>query len=148
MTSAPLPPAAPETPRQRYGYLPACLMTVLAVVGEDAMLKLVATLGGTRLHLGRKPAASGKLVEAVGLDAAEIIQNRFALDKVTHIDVPVMSSRLARQRLSRILALRAEGVKVADVARRLGVTERGVYDACARARADAADQSRQLSLFG
>lgn len=140
--------AAPETPRQRYGYLPACMMTVLEVAGEDAMLKLVAGLGGTRLHLGRAPTAEGRLAEAVGLEAAEIIHRRFALDRTPHIDVPVMSSNLSRQRVMRILALRAEGVKVADVARCLGMTERGVYDACARAREDAADQSRQLSLFG
>ncbi len=141
-------PAPTETPRQRYGYLPACLMAVLEVAGEDVMLKLVAKRGGTRLHLGRQPSEDGPLAEAVGIDAARAIQARFAADSVTHIDVPIMSTALTRERVRRILALRADGVKNADIARQLGMTERGVYMAAAKAREDAEDRSRQYSMFG
>ena len=127
----------PETPRQRYGYLPANLMTVLEATGEDTMLRLVAACGGTRLHLGRPPRDGGRLAAAVGDEAARAIYHRFAAASIIHIDVPVMSSLLARHRVHRILALRADGATVAEVARQLGMTERGVYAACARAKQNA-----------
>lgn len=110
------------------------------------MLRLVAARGGTRLHLGRPPSEDGPLALAVGMDAAVTIQRRFAADSIPHIDVPIMSASLVRDRVQRILELRAAGVKVADVAQQLGMTERGVYDVCARARDEAEANSRQLSL--
>lgn len=139
-------PAPPLSPRQRYGYLPANLMIVLEVAGEDAMLRLVAARGGTRLHLGRPPRDDSPLTLAVGLDAAIAIQQRFAADSIPHIDIPIMSTSLVRHRVQRILELRAAGVKVADVAQQLGMTERGVYIACARVRDETELSSRQLSL--
>lgn len=136
----------PETPRQRYGYLPAPLMAVLETAGEDAMLRLVAACGGTRLHLGRTPRDGGLLASAVGIEAATAIQERFAADSILHIDVPRMSITLSCRRVQRILELRKDGLKVADVARQLGMTERGVYAACRRVKEDVAD-NQQLDLF-
>ncbi len=139
-----MPAPSLETPRQRYGYLPANLMTVLETVGEDTMLRLVAACGGTRLHLGRPPREGGRLAAAVGMDAAWAIYRRFVADSIIAIDVPMMSALLARHRIQRILAMRAAGLTVAEVARQLGMTERGVYAACARARQDAESGIRHL----
>jgi hypothetical protein len=133
------------TPRERYGYLPAPLFFVLEAAGEEAMLRLVAACGGIRLALGRVPGPESTLARAVGLDAARSIQARCAAAHVRHFDVPLMTRTLERRRQEHILELRAAGVKVAEIARRVGMTERGVYGALARARGGRDD--RQIPLF-
>ncbi len=134
------------TLREKYGYLPAVLVTVLEAAGEDVMLRLVATLGGNRVYVASEPRLGSKLADAVGLDAARKIQIALADMHIMHFDVPTMAGRLALIRTERILALRHEGLKVADIARSVGMTERGVYMALARSRDDAPDE-RQISLF-
>ncbi|MBI2235401.1 MAG: hypothetical protein HYU60_00325 [Magnetospirillum sp.] len=134
------------SPRQKYGYLPAVLFHVLDAAGEDVMLRLVTTCGGTRVYIGSEPAADSRLAEAVGLEAARRIYARLAAEHIKHFDVPIMSKRLEQQRHRRILAMRQESVKVADIALQLGMTERGIYMALARARDDVPD-ARQLSLI-
>lgn len=134
------------SPRQRYGYLPAILFHILEAAGEDVMLRLVASCGGTRLYLGSVPTNDSRIAQAVGLDAARLIHARLAAEHIKHIDVPLMSKSLERERHKRILALRAEQVKVSDIAQQLGMTERGVYKAKAKARDNIPDD-RQLSLI-
>jgi hypothetical protein len=134
------------TLRQRYGYLPAALVLVLEAVGEDVMLRLVAGCGGTRIWLARPPRPDSRLALAVGMDDAMAIHQAVAAKGITHIDVPLMTRTLERDRQQRILTLRAEGTRIADIARTVGMSERGVYLALARARSEQDD--RQLELFG
>lgn len=134
------------SPRQKYGYLPAVLFHVLDAAGEDVMLRLVTTCGGTRIYVGSAPTEGSRLAEAVGLEAARKIHARLAAEHIKHFDVPLMSKRLEQQRHRRILAMREEGVKVADIALQLGMTERGIFKACARAKENAPDE-RQLALL-
>ena len=109
------------------------------------MLRLVERCGGIRILVSRAPGENHKLTEAVGLDAALMIQARLAAAHIKHFDVPRMFGRLQQARRNRILAMRAEGVKVADIALALGLTERGIWKALAKARDDAPDD-RQMSL--
>lgn len=125
--------------RQRYGYLPAVLVHVLEAAGEDAMLRLVAFHGGTRVAVTREPSADHPLALAVGLEAALAIHARLRANHVKHIDVPLMTRTIERQRRRRILTLRQEHTKVADIARAIGMTERGVYMALAKAREEPSD---------
>jgi len=134
------------SPRQKYGYLPAVLFHVLDAVGEDVMLRLVATCGGIRINIGSEPTEGCRLADAVGVGAAKAIYAKMASEHIKRLDVPIMSKRLEQQRLARILAMRAAQVKVADIALQLGMTERGVYMALARARDDVPDD-RQLSFL-
>ena len=124
----------------------AVLWHVLEAVGEDAMLRLVERAGGTRIWIGRPPGEGHRLTEAVGQQAALKIHARLAAEHIKQIDVPVMAARLQKARRCRILAMRGERIKVADIARALGLTERGVWKALAKARDDAPDD-RQLSLI-
>jgi hypothetical protein len=117
--------------RQRFGYLPACLVHVLEATDEDTVLQLVARLGGTRVHVGREPRPGDGLVAAVGLTAAQAIQARMAAEHYLQFDVPTMARTLELRRRARICELRADGMTVAQVARSVGLTERAVYYALA-----------------
>jgi len=130
--------------RQRYGYLPAVLVTVLEVAGEDAMLRLVSACGGIRLVVSRNFDEDGKLAQAVGVEAGRRIHARLAADHILRIDVPRMTRTLELQRRARVLSLRADGVKIAEIALAVGTTERAVYYILADAR-DIVDD-RQMAL--
>lgn len=149
MTGAPHPaPADPAASlRGRYGYLPAVLVTVLEAAGEDAMLRLVSTCGGTRITIPSDARVAGSaLARAVGdLGAARAIATALRGAGYHEIAVPMMAHALAQARARRIAALRAEGRSVSQIARQIGMTERGVWAALARLRQG--PDRRQMDLF-
>lgn len=131
--------------RDIYGYLPVHLGLILEQLGEDVMLRLVAGCGGLRVYFKRL-GPDHELVKALGFDDAQRVAAVWTHAGLTQVDVPVMGHALARRRRARLLSLRQSGVKVSDIARQLGLTERGVYDALAQAR-DGAPDPNQLALL-
>lgn len=130
--------------RQRYGYLPAVLVMVLETAGEDAMLRLVSSYGGIRLAVGRCFDEDGDLAKAVGVDAGRRIHAHLKAGHILHFDVPRMTRTLEYQRRARVLNLRADGVKIADIALTVGTTERAVYYVLSGAKGAVDD--RQMAL--
>lgn len=135
---------APLSLRERFGYLPASLVMVLESAGEQAMLDLVRTLGGKRLALGRRPGRHHPLTLAVGLDAAQTIQQTFSNHHIPFIDVPVMAHAQLQAKQNAIKSMRRKGATIAQIAKTYAMTERGVYLALSRIPPET--QSGQMTL--
>lgn len=111
--------------------LPGTLAPIAELVGVEAALRLVARCGGTRQRIPAEPERSAcQLVQALGPAAARRLLSRY--HPGGHIDVPVMSSWLAELRRRRVLELKGAGRPISEIARTLGLTERGVYKILAR----------------
>jgi hypothetical protein len=130
--------------RDRFGYLPAVLVMLIETVGEDVMLRIVADLGGTRISVGPNSFAASHLQSLLGPQVAGAIFERARIDGLLRLDIPRMGRTLELRRHLRILRLRAEGTKIAEIARILGMTERNVYYVLASDRAT--PDPRQLAL--
>jgi hypothetical protein len=130
--------------REKYGYLPAVLMLLLEVVGEDAMLKIAAELGGTRTSVGPTSRLKSPLERIVGARATDLIFERARRDGLLRLDIPRMGRTLELRRHLRVLRLRAEGTMIAEIALVLGMTERNIYYILADDRAT--PDPRQLAL--
>jgi hypothetical protein len=113
--------------RDRFGYLPAVLVMLIETVGEDLMLKIVSSLGGTRISVGPNSRDKSPLLGVVGAKAVDLIFERARRDGLLRLDIPRMGRTLELRRHLRILRLRAEGTKIAEIAQTLGMTERNVY---------------------
>jgi hypothetical protein len=137
-------PKPPLSLRQRFGYLPASLVMVLEVAGEQAMFDLVRTLGGKRLSLGRRPGLHHPLTLAVGLDAAQTIQQTFYSNHIPFIDVPLMAHAHLQAKQNAIRSMRHQGATIAQIAKAYAMTERGIY--LALSRTPPPPNPQQLSL--
>jgi hypothetical protein len=96
------------------------------VIGEKALLALVAACGGTTVQVPKKPAGMyyDVLVAAVGEPAAVAI--------VAHVGphalfVPRCKAEIARQRWKRIQDDLDAKMPVAEVARKYAVSDRWIY---------------------
>jgi len=121
--------------RQRFGYLPHVLSLLLPEIGEEGVVKLVQHFGGTRLYVSHDGAIS-RLSPVMGNDIAEKIRMVMRENLFLHFDVPVLKDFKVLQRKKKIASAYADGVKVKDIARNLGMTERGVYYALKSLRDD------------
>lgn len=110
--------------------LPDVLAEVAEAAGLDAALTLRRELGGTRVHVSREPRAGTKLVDCVGLEAAELIAGRFGGETI-----PIPQGR--RRQTALIARLLKDGVQVQAIARLLGChaeTVRRIKNGRAKAR--------------
>lgn len=105
------------------------------LIGEEALVRLAEAFGGTRLYVPTRIPARHAIARAVGLEAARQLSSRLAPDTIA---VP-----LARDLRARHYA--AAGRTNAEVARTLGMTERGVERLLARTGAK--PSTNQLTLF-
>ena len=128
-----LPPVTPD------------LKPLAAALGPDGLLKLLEARAGTRLPVPIKVGRSG-LVDELGGDVAEAL--------VRHWGGTMLKVPLARE--WRVQIYHGRGSSYAEIALRLGLTERGVWRILnasgltgARARAPKADcePSSQFDLF-
>lgn len=116
---------------------------LIAILGEEAFLRLAEELGGTRAYIPQVLRADSAIVKAIGLEAASKLAKIWA---PTAIRVP-----LARR--ERAFALRRRGLSNAQIARKLGMTETGVEKLFDREEGlpesgHSAINSAQLRLFG
>lgn len=108
-----------------------------ALIGKEAFLRLAEAFGGTRLYVPISLGEDHEIARAIGTKAAQAMVDRLAPD--------VISVPLAREQ--RAMHYRAIGRSNAQIARKLGITERGV-ERLFRRRPDAPDKgSKQLALF-
>lgn len=105
------------------------------LIGEEALVRLAEAFGGTRLYVPTKMGAKHAIARAIGLEAAQLLTARLAPDT---IQVP-----LARELRARHYA--AARRTHAEIARELGMTEKGVSRLLART--GARQPTAQLTLF-
>ncbi|HXM70939.1 MAG TPA: hypothetical protein VN970_07380 [Thermoanaerobaculia bacterium] len=58
--------------RPHHGW-PASLVRIAELVGDAAALKLVASFGGTRIYVQKRPAPGSPLAHAIGMEAAKLL---------------------------------------------------------------------------
>lgn len=140
-----------QSPRHRFGYLPAPLMMVLEATGDEELVwRIVGRAGGRQMRVPTRLTADTQLVQALGGADAERVWQVWRDARLLQVTIPVMSTALALRRGARLLSLIEGGCTVHEAARRCGMTERGAYKALARARdADAEDAAGrgQMDLF-
>lgn len=85
------------------------------LLGLDDFVRLAEAFGGTRLFVPARGDRT-KLERALGQDVAELLAERYA---GTYLQVPLAREERARQ-------YRERGASNSEIARALGITERGV----------------------
>lgn len=136
--------------RDRWGYLPAVLVTVVEAAGDEVMLRLVSACRGREITVPARDdhVESSVLGQAIADPvAAYAVVHALRAQGYSRVAVPMLGHAWALQRRRHIEQLRRDGATIAAIAQRVGMTERGVWAALARARAARPD-SRQLTLFG
>jgi len=98
---------------------------IVEIIGEEAAAKLIARFGGTRLYVPHTPCPDDALALAVGTGAAMKLAQMFGGERV---ELPKLPRRM------QILALRAAGRSVEEIARALNCTRRRVFQVLAEAR--------------
>jgi hypothetical protein len=99
---------------------------IVEIIGEEAAAKLIASFGGTRLYVPHSPCANDALARAVGAGAALKLAEMFGGERVELPKPP--------PRRTQILALRAAGRSVEEIARAMSCTRRRVFQVLAEAR--------------
>lgn len=113
---------------------PAELAYLADIIGPAATLRLIEEAGGTRIAIPKSVNQATRLARMLGLDAARALAEWRGGE-----DVKVPLARHWRVRI-----YRAEGGSYADIARRLGITERAVHSNLSAARLT----TPQPDLFG
>jgi Mor family transcriptional regulator len=101
-------------------------------IGDDAADKLIEDFGGRRLYIPLMPSPGDRITASIGLCAALAMAREFGGDRL-----PIPLSRDSARRRARIVALRAEGSTISQIAHELHCTERYVYKVLAIGRASA-----------
>lgn len=108
-----------------------------ALIGKDAFVRLAEAFGGTRLYIPIAIDDDHEIARAIGIDAARAMVDRLAPDMI----------RVPLARDDRAMHYRAIGHSNAQIARALGITERGVERLFERRDDAPAKGSAQLGLF-
>lgn len=89
---------------------------LMELIGEAALIRLAETFGGTRLYVPSNMPTDHPIIAAIGTEAAKVLVERMAPDQII---VPLVREPRARQ-------YRAIGWSNSQIARALGMTEKGV----------------------
>ncbi|WP_413207989.1 hypothetical protein [Rhodospirillum sp. A1_3_36] len=149
--TAPLP-----SYREQYGNLPDVCVRLLEGGGEELMLRVVAKLKGTHVPIPVTLSVHHKLVQILGDKDAAAVHRIFrgpdgpaAAKGDFRIFVPSMFLAMQKVRRARILSLLNGGAKVWQVALRLSVSEKTIYNEIRRAKSRGETvASPQMDLFG
>lgn len=131
--------------------LPGVLAEIATVAGEAAAVAIAARAGGTRVYIPAKAGDDHWLVEAVGRAAADKVCKLFVVDgaRGQRVDVPLAKGgayrSLRRAIAKRVHDLDKAGKSSREIARAVGLTQRGVHRH--RAAHRGGDRGGQGSLF-
>ncbi|MGH7780206.1 MAG: helix-turn-helix domain-containing protein [Candidatus Binataceae bacterium] len=92
------------------------------VIGIIATSRLAEDFGGRRVYIPNKPSTRDQITRSIGVGAAVRLSRLYGGDRVM---IPAHPDRALRR--AQIIALRARGLSVSRIARKLGCTERYVY---------------------
>jgi Mor family transcriptional regulator len=101
------------------------LKPIVNVIGRSATVSLVSVYGGTRLYFPKHEniGTHHPVARVIGLPLAQALCKEFGGEA---IELPKAMRITTDQRDAEILRRKNGGEKVADIARDLGMTERGV----------------------
>ncbi|TDE40945.1 helix-turn-helix domain-containing protein [Antarcticimicrobium sediminis] len=115
---------------------PAHIAPYVRVLGQDGALAFLLELGGAELYIAKSPKGRSRLVQVVGQDKAEALA-RVADELPSRI--PTAKPWIAR-------VLKAKGLPVAEIARKLHTTDVTVRKYLAGQSAIAQPDPRQPNL--
>jgi hypothetical protein len=112
-------------------HLPALLKEIAEVAGLDAALAVAQAKGGITARFGSRLAPENWLVEAVGMEKAQLLSDHFTSGRGRiEFDIPLgPTGSIKRDMLARAEAMRKaleSGHKTTHTARHLGITRRSV----------------------
>lgn len=116
---------------RNWPFLPDILYRVAEECGLEAALVLGVHYGGRRLHVPKNVRPGHELARLVGMEVLEFLVREAAGDD---IDIPMGPAAAPRQRAQQVATLDAQGLSAAEIARRLGISERTVFNHRARRR--------------
>lgn len=105
------------------------------ILTHSEMIALAEAFGGTRLHVPRLMTTKHRIARAIGIDGAKRLWDAFGEGPV---NVPLL-------REERAVAYRTNGDSFAKIARKLGLTEKGVAAMFKRMRDAAGNGSNSLA---
>ncbi len=116
---------------------PAHIAPYVEVLGIELTVEFLLTFGGAELYLAASPKGRSRLTALIGIDkAAALARTAEFLPR----RVPTAKPWVAA-------VFRAKGLPVAEIARRLHVSDVSVRSWLKKSRSNIAPDSRQLSLF-
>lgn len=124
-----------------WALLPQSLQAMADVIGLDGVLALVKAFGGVRLYVPTRLPDEHILVELLGRGAAERLAAEYGGQP--HFDIPRAEGLVRALRNRRILADRAAGRSLRELALQYRLTERQVAKIVAPA-----DDDNQVDFFG
>jgi hypothetical protein len=108
---------------------PSLYNQIVRSIGDHAADKLIADFGGRRLYILMAPGPDDMVTKSIGLVAALAMARSFGGDRLM---IPLGSD--PERRRARIIAMRADHLSIARIARQLRCTERYVYKVLALER--------------
>lgn len=103
--------------------LPATLAEMSRVIPVHAVLKIAERFGGTQVCFSRGPAANEEIERLVGPAAASALGRHYGGERR---DIPRASAVFRAARNQEIRRVRAQGISVANLALRFGMTRRQI----------------------
>ncbi|SMF42009.1 hypothetical protein SAMN06265365_1136 [Tistlia consotensis] len=101
---------------------------IFSIVGYEGLFALIDAFGGSKIYVSRFNGYR-KLIELVGEEKAAALYDHYHRD---YIELPSYSSLVSIYRPEKFAELREDGVSTGEMARRYGLTERGVRYVLAR----------------
>ncbi|WP_186301480.1 Mor transcription activator family protein [Denitromonas halophila] len=135
-------PATPADNEALLALLPALLADIARLIGVPGALKLIDRHGGTRLYVPEQIPRGHALVTLLGHGEALLLAERYGGDR---IDIPVAHGWRRAMRNAAIMHERRSGTPQPAVARRYGMTERGIR--MIERQCEAGDDDVQYGLF-
>ena len=129
-------------------YLP--FKELVEVLGEVDAIRLCAGLGGTRVYVPAIASERSRLVEVLGLEAAQRLADHVATG-VGGLSVLLPrgpTSAYADHRRALSLAVADPNLSAAEIARKLRTTERSVFRMRASTKTKNRKRRKQPDLFG
>jgi len=119
--------------------IPAQLQEISSYCGQQTALVLLLNFPGVHVNIPKKPTATHKLAELMGMSAFSKLCENYGNEV---LQIPRAAAAIRALRNQAILKDFASGLRQIDIALKYGMTERQVNKICNTVRID-----RQLDIF-